>query len=169
MGEKSCHCVYLKDLLAVLSIINLHQHVMESLKSSTLPETNMAPERVHPLEKEIPIGNHHFLGEGKELFCCQFALPISVVNGGKNDDSESVVVCGSLPAPEMSSPVPTPTLAVAKRLPDTWRPSCSLAGSQGPNFGPSKLGGDQLINSSTPFWLLRFSLEKKTNTHQSPD
>ena len=25
----------------------------------TLPETNMAPENT-PLEKEIPIGNHHF-------------------------------------------------------------------------------------------------------------
>ena len=25
----------------------------------TLPETNMAPEN-NPLEKEIPIGNHHF-------------------------------------------------------------------------------------------------------------
>ena len=25
----------------------------------TLPETNMAPEK-NPLEKEIPIGNHHF-------------------------------------------------------------------------------------------------------------
>ena len=25
----------------------------------TLPETNMAPEN-RPLEKEIPIGNHHF-------------------------------------------------------------------------------------------------------------
>ena len=27
--------------------------------SYTLPETNMAPENT-PLEKEIPIGNHHF-------------------------------------------------------------------------------------------------------------
>ena len=27
----------------------------------TLPETNIAPEN-KPLEKEIPIGNHHFLG-----------------------------------------------------------------------------------------------------------
>ena len=26
---------------------------------STLPETNIAPEN-DPLEKEIPIGNHHF-------------------------------------------------------------------------------------------------------------
>ena len=26
----------------------------------TLPETNMAPEN-NPLEKEIPIANHHFL------------------------------------------------------------------------------------------------------------
>ena len=29
------------------------------MKSNTLPETNMAPEN-NPLEKEIPIGNHHF-------------------------------------------------------------------------------------------------------------
>ena len=29
--------------------------------SSTLPETNMAPEN-NPLEKEIPIGNHRFRG-----------------------------------------------------------------------------------------------------------
>ena len=28
-------------------------------KNDTLPETNMAPEN-NPLEKEIPIGNHHF-------------------------------------------------------------------------------------------------------------
>ncbi len=28
--------------------------------SNTLPETNIAPEN-RPLEKEIPIGNHHFL------------------------------------------------------------------------------------------------------------
>ena len=27
--------------------------------STILPETNMAPEN-NPLEKEIPIGNHHF-------------------------------------------------------------------------------------------------------------
>ena len=26
---------------------------------NTLPKTNMAPENI-PLEKEIPIGNHHF-------------------------------------------------------------------------------------------------------------
>ena len=29
------------------------------MESNTLPETNMAPEN-NPLEKEIPIGNHHF-------------------------------------------------------------------------------------------------------------
>ena len=28
-------------------------------EAPTLPETNMAPENT-PLEKEIPIGNHHF-------------------------------------------------------------------------------------------------------------
>ena len=28
-------------------------------KNPTLPETNIAPEN-EPLEKEIPIGNHHF-------------------------------------------------------------------------------------------------------------
>ena len=28
----------------------------------TLPETNIAPENGGPLEKEIPIGNHHFQG-----------------------------------------------------------------------------------------------------------
>ena len=28
-------------------------------KGNTLPETNIAPEN-RPLEKEIPIGNHHF-------------------------------------------------------------------------------------------------------------
>ena len=28
-------------------------------KNGTLPETNIAPEN-DPLEKEIPIGNHHF-------------------------------------------------------------------------------------------------------------
>ena len=31
------------------------------LVKDTLPETNIAPEN-RPLEKEIPIGNHHFLG-----------------------------------------------------------------------------------------------------------
>ena len=30
-----------------------------SLQECTLPETNIAPEN-RPLEKEIPIGNHHF-------------------------------------------------------------------------------------------------------------
>ena len=29
---------------------------------TTLPETNMSPEN-RPLEKEIPIGNHHFKGQ----------------------------------------------------------------------------------------------------------
>ena len=29
--------------------------------ANTLPETNIAPEN-RPLEKEIPIGNHHFQG-----------------------------------------------------------------------------------------------------------
>ena len=29
------------------------------LGTTTLPETNVAPEN-RPLEKEIPIGNHHF-------------------------------------------------------------------------------------------------------------
>ena len=29
--------------------------------NTTLPETNIAPEN-RPLEKEIPIGNHHVLG-----------------------------------------------------------------------------------------------------------
>jgi len=29
------------------------------LGEATLPETNIAPEN-EPLEKEIPIGNHHF-------------------------------------------------------------------------------------------------------------
>jgi len=32
-----------------------------ALGSITLPETNIAPEN-RPLEKEIPIGNHHFQG-----------------------------------------------------------------------------------------------------------
>ena len=32
---------------------------LEGCVSSTLPETNMAPENTS-LEKEIPIGNHHF-------------------------------------------------------------------------------------------------------------
>ena len=31
------------------------------LREGTLPETNIFPED-RPLEKEIPIGNHHFLG-----------------------------------------------------------------------------------------------------------
>ena len=31
------------------------------LVKDTLPETNIAPEN-RPLEKEIPIGSHHFLG-----------------------------------------------------------------------------------------------------------
>ena len=32
---------------------------LKSVESHTLPETNIAPEN-RPLEKEIPIGNHHF-------------------------------------------------------------------------------------------------------------
>ena len=32
-----------------------------NMEPNTLPETNIAPEN-RPLEKEIPIGNHHFQG-----------------------------------------------------------------------------------------------------------
>ena len=39
--------------------VNNDQIWMRSLHKNTLPETNMAPENNH-LEKEIPIGNHHF-------------------------------------------------------------------------------------------------------------
>ena len=50
--------------------MNFHQELVETwgmmkLRCATmecnLPETDMAPEN-NPLEKEIPIGNHHFLG-----------------------------------------------------------------------------------------------------------
>ena len=30
--------------------------------NNTLPDANISPENRGPLEKDIPIGNHHFLG-----------------------------------------------------------------------------------------------------------
>ena len=43
----------------------------------TLPETNIAPEN-RPLEKDIPIGNHHFRGyvSFRELYLTLTFLPI---------------------------------------------------------------------------------------------
>jgi len=38
---------------------SIHETVVEDWLSIALPETNIAPEN-RPLEKEIPIGNHHF-------------------------------------------------------------------------------------------------------------
>jgi len=61
----------LKFLITVLHIfgttcstqkdVRTHSPSLETQKKkyATLPETNMAPEN-NPLEKENPIGNHHF-------------------------------------------------------------------------------------------------------------
>ena len=43
----------------------------------TLPETNIAPEN-RPLEKEIPIGNHHFQGRAVSFRECK--IPGSKIN-----------------------------------------------------------------------------------------
>ena len=45
----------LKDRVFVDELMPLGWRKMEN----TIPETNIAPEN-RPLEKEIPIGNHHF-------------------------------------------------------------------------------------------------------------
>ena len=46
-----------------LTTLGLHEsfQILPQLQGTTLPETNISPEN-RPLEKEIPIGNHHFLG-----------------------------------------------------------------------------------------------------------
>ncbi len=46
---------------AILVMFTLFQEIQALFRASglTLPETNIAPEN-RPLEKEIPIGNHHF-------------------------------------------------------------------------------------------------------------
>ena len=42
-----------------LDDVPCHDLIQVMLSPITLPETNIAPEN-RPLEKEIPIGNHHF-------------------------------------------------------------------------------------------------------------
>ena len=51
-------CCFSGCIVAELFIIQ-NWYVKIEAKKTTLPETNMAPEN-DPLEKEIPIGNHHF-------------------------------------------------------------------------------------------------------------
>ena len=46
-------------LMLEVSIFNNSTKCLVEL-SATLPETNIAPENGEPLEKEIPIGDHHF-------------------------------------------------------------------------------------------------------------
>ena len=55
----------IKPLISMIPSLNNHLFLMESVRNPlffvTLPETNISPEN-RPLEKEIPIGNHHFQG-----------------------------------------------------------------------------------------------------------
>ncbi len=55
---------YCQMITAEVQILLSDDHwegVSNHIHNITLPETNMAPEN-RPLEKEIPIGNHHFQG-----------------------------------------------------------------------------------------------------------
>ena len=52
----SCHEMILK--LASCHVVSV---LYAGKARNALPETNIAPENINrPLEKEIPIGNHHF-------------------------------------------------------------------------------------------------------------
>ena len=52
------YTVRLRDSISLL-IHGTSEFIMLQSQKDTLPKTNIAPEN-RPLEKEIPIGNHHF-------------------------------------------------------------------------------------------------------------
>ena len=60
------------------NILSIYWNIKQTKKLDTIPETNIAPEN-RPLQKEIPIGNHHLHGyvrfrEGKKNICLAIAL-----------------------------------------------------------------------------------------------
>ena len=79
-----------------LGIFLLEQ--MQKIEYSILPETNSLPLKIDPMEKEIPIGNHHFWGLYVSLRECKFASPLflpetnklkpetNIINGWLGDD-----------------------------------------------------------------------------------
>ena len=46
------------------------------MEYSILPETNSLPLKTDPMEKEIPIGNHHLFGVYVSLRECKFPCPL---------------------------------------------------------------------------------------------
>ena len=69
--QQPCSCRNIEGVLQV----KIQSEVCCGCHTSTLPETNIAPEN-RPLEKEIPIGNHHF-----QVLLLLVSGRVPVVNG----------------------------------------------------------------------------------------